>query len=170
MKISPSIDRWFQVEQILDIGYNFFSFEYNRRPVTLKWITCICTSTGSECLEGPVRHRKSRLSLGTHTAIYSRLLSNALPIPVSLTAPIILRHTTSPWIKHAFYLEVVIEEFKIMIHRLKRIMIINLDTQNNTGFTEWTQNTQGPTLNFLRQGLTLSIQDVSISHFIDFLE
>lgn len=116
-----------KLNTFLDIGYNFFSFKYYRLAVTLKWITC---STGSGCLEGPVRHRKSRLSLGTHTAIYSRLLSNALPIPVSLTAPIILRHTTSPWIKHAFYLEIVIEEFQIMTHRSKRITIVNLGTQN----------------------------------------
>lgn len=120
-----------KLNKFLDIGYNSFSFEYNRPAVTLKWIACLCTSTGSGCLEGRVRHRKSRLSLGTHTAVYSRLLSNALPIPVSFTGPIILRHTTSQWIKHAFfYLEIVIEEFQIMTHRSKRITRINLGTQN----------------------------------------
>lgn len=114
----------------LDIGYNLFSFEYNRPAVSLNWITCLCTSTGSGCLEGPVRHRKSRLSLGTHTAVSTAGYSVTLFPFQSHSLHQSFCVTTSPWIKHAFYLEIVIEEFQIIIHRLKRITIINMDTQN----------------------------------------
>lgn len=77
-----------------------------------------------------------RFATGNHASVWAHTLQCTVGYSVTLFP--FQSHslhqsfcvTTSPWIKHAFHLEIVVEEFQIMTHRLKRITIINLDTQN----------------------------------------